>query len=198
MTEKQQLRIIAKIKKLKAELAADKKRWGGYYDDSRGLRYVPPHLYIQLADYSGGMRYMNWFAKNFSDDMGFPEFLFEWTIILFKNGKMKQAEKKAFETFCRNIYVFDKFFGKELIPIDLPERSNIESIDYINSSFEYDHRQAGMTEFAAWLNSFLQTQKFRRCSSQLLEARIQLKNEHDKDKRWALIRMAGQLAQEFD
>jgi len=44
MTPKQEERTRSKIKMIKAELAADKKRWGGYYDDSRGLRYLPPAL----------------------------------------------------------------------------------------------------------------------------------------------------------
>ena len=38
MTEKQAEKLQLKIKKIKAELAADKRRWGGFYDDSRGLR----------------------------------------------------------------------------------------------------------------------------------------------------------------
>jgi hypothetical protein len=57
MTPKQEDRIRTKIKRIKAELAADKKRWEGYYDDSRGLRYLLPALYLKLEDYSGGLRY---------------------------------------------------------------------------------------------------------------------------------------------
>jgi len=68
MTPKQQARLQNKIKKIKSALAADKKHWGGYYHDGGGLRYLPPGLYIQLEDYSGGLRYLNWFKKNFPDD----------------------------------------------------------------------------------------------------------------------------------
>jgi len=42
MTPKQEERIRNKIARIRKELAADKKRWGGFYDDSRGLRYLPP------------------------------------------------------------------------------------------------------------------------------------------------------------
>ena len=94
MTEKQAEKIQLKIKKIEAELAADKRRWGGFYDDSRGVRYLPTELYVKLQDWNGGLRYMRWFEKNFPDDIGFPDFLFEWTIILFKKGKLKEAEKK--------------------------------------------------------------------------------------------------------
>ena len=102
MTPKQAERIQEKITKMKKELAADKRRWGGFYDDSRGLRYLPPALYIKLGDYSGAKRYFNWFAKNFPDDMGYPVFLFEWTLTLFKTQKMAEAEQKAQETYRAN------------------------------------------------------------------------------------------------
>ena len=74
ITPQQRERVEAKIAKIKAALAADKKRWGGYYDDSAGLRYAPPALFIQIQDFTGGLRYIRWFYKNFPDDAGFPIF----------------------------------------------------------------------------------------------------------------------------
>lgn len=114
MTEKQQERIRLKIKKIKSELATDKKRWGGFYDDSRGLRYLSLEYYIKLKDYSGSKRYLNWFYKNFPDDGGFPEFLFECSIILFYSGKLKDAQRQLFETFTSNTYVIDNFLGNPI------------------------------------------------------------------------------------
>ncbi len=61
MTPKQEERIRIKIARIRKELAADKKRWGGFYDDSRGLRYLPPEQFIKLKDYKGGLRYLRWF-----------------------------------------------------------------------------------------------------------------------------------------
>jgi hypothetical protein len=54
-----------------------------------------------LQDYKEAMRYFNWFHKNLDDDSGYPTFLFEWTLKLFKNGKLNEAEKKALETFSQ-------------------------------------------------------------------------------------------------
>lgn len=109
MTPKQAERIQAKITKIKKELAADKRRWGGFYDDSRGLRYLSPTLYLKLEDYTGVLRHFNWFAKNFPDDMGCPIFLFEWTITLFKTKKIALAEQKAMETFQANTHLLNAF-----------------------------------------------------------------------------------------
>ncbi|WP_241910479.1 hypothetical protein [Pseudotamlana carrageenivorans] len=89
MTPKQVERIQNKIKKIKKELAADKKHWGGYYHDGRGLRYLPPALYLKINDYTGALRYFNWFNKNFPEDSCYPIFMFEWTMTLFKRKKLK-------------------------------------------------------------------------------------------------------------
>ena len=53
MAPKQIEKIQNKIAKIKRALAADKRQWG-CYDDSRGLRYLPPALYLKLQDYRGG------------------------------------------------------------------------------------------------------------------------------------------------
>ncbi len=82
MTPKQTERLRKKITAIRRTLAAEKRKFG-CYDDGRGLRYLPTKYYIQLADYKGGLTYTRWFQKNFPDDCGFPDFLFEWTILLF-------------------------------------------------------------------------------------------------------------------
>jgi hypothetical protein len=195
VTPKQEERIKAKIKRIKAELAADKKRWGGYYDDSRGLRYLPPSLYIQLGDFSGGLRYINWFHKNFPDDSGFPDFLFECTIILFKTNKLKEAEKKAFKTFCSNTYLFDKFFGRPIVPIDKYEYSNIDIPTYCDN-FTYSSGQADLADFSDWLTKYLATEKFVTLSAKFIAIYIKLKTESDSETRGHLLRQSRQLEDE--
>src|SRR6266542_3206172 len=83
MTPRQTERIKKKVADIKRTLANEKKKLGGY-DDSRGLRYLPTKFFIQLQDFQSGLTYTKWFQNNFLDDIGFPDFLFEWTIILFK------------------------------------------------------------------------------------------------------------------
>src|SRR5438876_962575 len=131
MTPKQILRTQKKISGIRRVLAAEKRTFG-CYDDSRGLRYLPTRLYVKIQDYSGGLIYTRWFRKNFPDDIGFPEFLFEWTIILFKMNKLKDAEKKAFQTFCSNTYLFDKYFGKPIVRIEKYEGSNVGEPEFLN------------------------------------------------------------------
>ena len=146
MTPKQIERMKEKIKRLKAALARDKREWGGEYHDGQGIRYLIPKYYIKLEDYKGGQRYFNWFKKNFPGDAGFPDFLFEWTIVLFMSNKMKEAERKLFETFSANTYIIDKFLGEEIMPLVKWEGSNLESSDFTNY-FNYAADDADLKEF---------------------------------------------------
>ena len=195
MTEKQGARLQNTIKSIKATLAAEKKRFGGY-DDSRGLRYLPPQYYLQLGDYKGGATYFKWFEQNFPDDGGWPDFLFEWTVVLFKIGKTKEAEKKAFATYCSNTYVFDKFFGHPMVPIKKYEGSNIQQPDYTRY-FTYTAAQPQLADFADWLRAFLASERFITARDAWLRIAIQLKTEPVGPTRTALVVESRQIEEGF-
>ncbi|GDX48567.1 hypothetical protein LBMAG25_13850 [Bacteroidota bacterium] len=175
MTPKQIERIQTKIATIKRALAAEKKQWG-CYDDSRGLRYLPPALYLKLQDYKGAMRYFNWFHKNFDDDAGYPMFLFEWTITLFKNGKRKEAEKMALETFFSNTYLIDKFLGKELLNLNISEHSNWENASLV-ADLIYKHSDAALQDFTEWLSDFVISERFYQYANEFIDIERKLKTE---------------------
>jgi hypothetical protein len=132
MTPKQQERLKNKIKLIKSELAKDKKIWGGQYHDGRGLRYLPTSLYIQLDDISGGLRYVNWFDKNFQDDIGSSLYIFESILILYKSKKIKEAEHK-FKMYKNELeYILELYFKNEVDKNFVYEFDKEELIDYSN------------------------------------------------------------------
>jgi len=118
-------------------------------------------------------------------------------MILFKSGRLKEAEKKAFQTFCRNTYIFDKFFNKEIIPIDKWEGSNLEVAEFIKSSFHYIHSQDNLTDFSEWLDKFIKSEKFIQLSNKLIDINRRLNDEKDSETRWYLISQTRQLEDEF-
>jgi len=193
MTPKQEEKIKNKIKQIKAALAADKKHWGGCHHDGQGLRYLPPRYYIQLGDFTGGLRYLNWFDKNFPDDAGFPDFLFEWTIVLFKTGRLHEAAKKAFQAFTRNTYLFDKFSGRPIVPIDKWEGSNLEEPDFAINYLDYSNKQDNLADFAEWLDKLTQTEIFLELTGKYLDIQKRLKYERDVEARGILTNQARQL-----
>ena len=170
MTPKQAERTKAKITQIKKELAADKRRWGGFYDDSRRLRYLPPALYIKLGDYSGANRYFNWFDKNFPDDMGYPIFLFEWTLTLFKTRKITLAEQKALRTFQANTYLLNAFLQRPPHSQNIREWSNWESQE-LAVDLPYTKTDKELVDFAEWLEAFMDSEKFQQFTEDFFASR---------------------------
>ena len=171
MTDKQIERVKAKIVKFKKALAADKKYWGGQYHDGQGIRYMLPEQFIKIKDYKGGLRYINWFDKNFPDDSGYPIFLFECSYIFYKCDKLIEAENKAHHTFFSNTYLFDKFLGKEPLRLDKNESSNWE-YECLVDNFAYSsmgHQE--FIEFASWLEKVLSSRRFLDKANKFIEIR---------------------------
>ncbi|MFC2132344.1 hypothetical protein ACFLRG_00950, partial [Bacteroidota bacterium] len=189
-------RIIDKIKKIKKALAADKKHWGGYYHDGRGLRYLQPELFLKLKDYKGASNYFRWFEKNFPDDCCYPIFLLEWTITLFKVGKIKEAEKKALKTFMSNTYLFDKFLEKELLHFDKYEGSGWEGEELTND-LSYSKEQEDIQDFVEWIIDFLKSDKFYKIANEFIEIGIKLKTEPTGKKRTELVNREYSLLDDY-
>lgn len=159
MTLKQTERIQTKIAKIKKALAADKKRWGGFYDDSRGLRYLVPELYLKIQDYSGALRYFNWFNKNFPEDSGYPVFLFEWAITLFKKGNIKAAKAKIIETDLANAWIIPTFLQVENSRQSSKTFSSWEAQD-VAEGMGYSTTDDELSDFSEWLNDFVSSAEF--------------------------------------
>jgi hypothetical protein len=193
MTEKQKERVRNKIAKIRKELAADKKRWGGYHDDSRGLRYMPPALFVKLRDYKGGLRYLRWFDRAFPDESGYPLFLFEWTLILFKTGNLKEAEKKACQTFFSNSYFLHKFLGIEVESLIESKNSNPE----LAGNLIYSKDDPELIEFCAWLDSLLKSEKFKQFAKELTDIENKLETESTGQMRSALVKRRYALIDEL-
>jgi hypothetical protein len=192
MTEKQIERIRTKITRVKRELTADKKHWGGYYHDGGGLRYMVPNLYLKIRDFKGAMNYFRWFAKNFPDDICDGEFLLEWSLTLFKLGKIEDARQKVTDTYFSDTRVLNKFFGREVTMVD----ETIDSYERDWSAVQvlgYSAEEKDWADFAVWLEGLLTSEPFLSLSKEYLEIQMQLQAESDPAKRSNLRDIKGSL-----
>ena len=194
MTPKQIVKLKKKITDIKRILAAEKRKFGAY-DDSRGLRYLPTGYFVQLGDYQGGLAYIKWFYKNFPDDGGLPEFLFDSAILLFKIGRLDEATSAAFQTFCSNPYWIDHFFGRPRAPLNIWHSSNLMQVEY-TQELTYTSDQPDLLDFSDWLRKLITTEDFTRRSSRYVEIYRLLKTETDKESRRRLVLEAFQLQRE--
>lgn len=186
MTDKQIDKVIARIAKLKKELADDKRKWGGEHHDGRGIRYVITEQYLKIQDYKGGLKYLNWFDKYFPDDSGYPIFLFESAFILFKCNKLKDAEKKVHRTFFSNTYLLDKFLGNEPLRIEKNESSNWENESWLKY-FYYSSKSPEFSEFVIWLNEILNSRSFLDKANEFIEIEVKLISEQVGPARTKLV-----------
>lgn len=191
MTPKQTQRLIKKIADIKRALAAEKRKFGGY-DDSRGLRYLPTRYYLQLQDYKGGLAYTRWFAKTFPDDIGFPDFLFEWAVLLYKGGKLDLAKAKIWQTFYANTYVLDKFLGHPIQPLPKYEWTNMAQAGF-TEYFTYSYQQVDLLDFSQWLAEFMASESFTTRKARYLIIYQRLLVEEDLEIRSYLRKEADQL-----
>ncbi len=192
MTPKQIERVKTKILKIKKALAADKKHWGGCYHDGRGLRYLPPEQYLKIQDYTGALRYFNWFNKNFPEDACYPLFLLEWTITLFMTKRVKQAEHKLIQTFMSNTYIIDKFLNRDFKCFDKTEGSNWE-FESLVEGLPYSKKQSELIHFTSWLEKFILTDQFLVPTNKFIEISILLKKETDFETRFNLINQKNKI-----
>ena len=185
MTDKQKEKIRDKIKKVKQTLAAEKRKFGGF-DDSRGLRYLPTGLYVKIGDFDGGLKYLKWFKKNFPNDIGFPGFLFESTVILFKAGNLRKAEDYALRTYFSNTFLLDKYFTRKLKRLDKKVSISFQREEYIDN-FDYRHDQDDLLDFSDWLNKFNQSDRFVKTTKEFDEIEKQLETAPVGKRRTQLV-----------
>lgn len=195
MTPKQIERIQKKIRSIRASLAAERRRLGGY-DDSGGRRYLPPGLYLKIGDYKGGMTYFRWFAKNFPDDIGMPDFLFEWTVVLFKVGKLNEASRKARETYFSNTYLLDSFLGRSLDTTQREEWSDFAKVDFLQY-FSYSSDDVELADFLEWLEVGYDSEAFRSLRERFLHVNRLILDCENRAERVKLLAVLRRMKEEF-
>lgn len=155
---------------------------------------MPAGYFVQLGDFAGGLAYLKWFDKNFPNDRGFPEFLFESAIIFFKSGRTQEAANRALRTFYSNPYWIDRFFSRSLTPLDIRHSSNLTTVEY-TAALTYSNMQPDLSDFAAWLRVLTVSEDFICCCTRYIDIYRRLKTETDKEARRLLVQEAFQLEQ---
>ena len=191
MTEKQIQRIQKTIKIYRARLAAEKRRFGGYFDNG-GTRYIIPEFYLQIEDYKGALIYFRWFSKAFPDDCGFPSFNLFWTITLFQNNKIKEAVKKAYATAFSNTYLIDLICGKKPVQLDKSELSGSEDLKYAIQI--HDGCVNLLTaDFISWISSLSETVDFKKNLNLYISLQKLIKDEPSGPARTRLLNESHKL-----
>ncbi len=181
MTEQQRQRIEKKIKKIHAGLKAEKRKFGGYFDN-QGNRYTIGVLYADIKDYKGLIKYYKWFNKAFPDDIGFPELHLAWIIAGIKENKLEMVKNHLPKLEEINSYIIPKIVGKKVLQVDKWEGMNLSTEEYADSVI--DRSKSWMDEeVIKKLETVTSNEKYQFYKKKVIECDIKLKEEEDVSQR---------------
>jgi hypothetical protein len=175
MDEKQIERIKDNIKKYRARLASEKRRFGGYFDNG-GIRYEIPELYLQLGDFKGALSYFIWFTREFPDDIGTPYFNLFWSCTLYQNKRDTDAVRLVYKTAFSNTYLLNLICKKEGIHIDKSEPGGYEKISYAREITEWCDKLL-TKDFKSWLCKLIETEGFKADMNRFISLQKLIKDE---------------------
>jgi hypothetical protein len=195
MTERQIERIKKTIKVYRARLAAEK-RLHGDYDDSPGLRYIIPELYLKISDYKGALVYFRWFSKAFPDDIGFPDFNLFWSATLFENNKIPEAIQKAYETAFSNTYLLELIAGRDPVQLDKSESIGYENLEYAKQVYK-DCINLTTREFQIWISNLSGFDDFKANLNKFVSIQKLIKDEPVGPMRTGLIQESNKFERQL-
>ena len=187
MTEKQIERVRLSIKKHRAVLTAEKRKFGGFFDN-RAIRYHIANLYMKIADYKGTITYKRWFDKNFPEDIGSPLLSLHWSIAYYELGKIKEAKIYTIDTALQNIYLHELLLDRKVKHIDMYEfgRDMLEHAQLIRK----EYGKEATDSYLNWLSAFIETDEYKEPINKFIELSKLLKDEENHDRR---IELHGEI-----
>jgi len=188
---KEPRKINERIKRYERELKKEYQRFGAY-DDGSGKRYLLGPLYLLGGDVPGALKSFEWFAQNFSDDIGDPMHYLSWTLALYRSGDLAAATRKLRQTMLSNLYVIPHILGLEQAVLDIWHASNLDQKDYVASIPAEIYAlwdEAALT----WAKDTYHRPEVRQVRERYIEIYRQLKSEPRGLKRSQLVKEAFEL-----
>ena len=174
--------ISNRITKIRSQLSAFKREYGGH-DDSGGARYYLFYLYFLLGDNRRSSEYMRWFEKEFPDDSGEPFVLLCWALML--HGMNKDGDFILARTMLSNVYLLPHLLGEEM-PEEVPHSSNWAQQDFLEYMPERV-REAITEDDLTWIRERYYSDRFQKVLTRHIEIEQELESVPRGERRSALV-----------
>ena len=184
MTERQIDKIKLSIKRHRALLAAEKRKFGGF-DDSAGRRYYIADLYMRISDYKGAITYKRWFDKNFPDDIGGPMLSLYWSIAYYELGRIPETKIYTIDTAFQNVYLHGLLLDLEVSWIDMYEHG-YDMLGFAQSMIK-PCKKVATQPYLDWLSTFMDTDDYKGPVNKFIALNKLLKDEDNRNKRIVLL-----------
>ncbi|MFC2085091.1 hypothetical protein ACFLS9_08545 [Bacteroidota bacterium] len=167
--------IKKRIEKYEKLLKAEKKKFG-FIHDRAGLRYDIGPLYLLMDDINGSLKSFRWFQKNFPDDCGDPSQYLCWTLALFKNDNIIEAENKLIITMLQNLYLIPHILGNDQPVYNMWHSSNVEEKEYLEY-LPVEYVQLWDEKSKSWLRNIYFGERCKLYRKRFIEINNQLQEE---------------------
>lgn len=191
-------KLKSRISSYKSALNKEKKTYG-YINDGGGKRYLLFSLYFVLNDLKKSENYFEWYATEFSDDVGEPIQKLCWALSLHRMGKVKEAKLKLAELMLSNLYIIPKIINKKVKEYDIWHSSSDADIDYIDY-LPQEVRTSIQQSEVDWMKTLYESLEFQRIRKRYIEIFHELQNVKEIGARRVLLdesyTLLNQLAEE--
>jgi hypothetical protein len=184
-------KVRTRIRRYERSLRQEQERFG-HIGGGYGKRYLLGPLYLLMGDTDGVLQSYTWFDQTFAGDSDEPLHLLCWALVLYRVGKLNQAEAKLRQTMLSNVYLVPHLLGMEQEVIEMWHPSNLAYKSYVacipESTFHLWEPPA-----IQWANTVYHNESTRRVRERYIELYTQLKKEPRGPRRSELLEEACQL-----
>jgi hypothetical protein len=188
---KTEKKLKSQISSYRSSLLKEKKKFG-FVDDGQGKRYLLFTFYFVLNDIEETKEYIEWYEKEFSDDMGEPIQKLCWALSLRRMDNEAGARKMLAETMLLNLYLIPKLLDQQIAEYDIWQLSSDGHIGYA----DYIPKEviSSITDAETqWLRQQYDSLEFRRIRNRYIDIYGKLKNTKEIDERTRLLEESHSL-----
>ncbi|MCG6863191.1 MAG: hypothetical protein LJE70_18275 [Chromatiaceae bacterium] len=188
---KTEKKLKSQISSYRSSLLKEKKKFG-FVDDGQGKRYLLFTFYFVLNDIEETKEYIEWYEKEFSDDMGEPIQKLCWALSLRRMDNEAGARKMLAETMLSNLYLIPKLLDQQIAEYDIWQLSSDGHIGYA----DYIPKEviSSITDAETqWLRQQYDSLEFRRIRNRYIDIYGKLKNTKEIDERTRLLEESHSL-----
>jgi len=180
----QQKKYRDRANRARRELFKEKEKFGAISDGS-GKRYRVCVYFVLSGAPEKAAEFLEWFEKEFADDVGEPAFLLYAALAYYRIGSLGKARRFLLDAMLSNIYLLPYLFSRPLPKQDMWHSSNWAQPDYIGEIEEL--LEEPTSQEREWLKEQFEDKLFTNVRNKYIETFRVLQHADDFDTRSSIL-----------
>lgn len=184
MLTDEQKKYRDRANRARRELLKEKEKFGAISDGS-GKRYRVCVYFVLSGAPEKAAEFLDWFEKEFPDDVGEPAFLLYSALAYYRVGSLGKAQGYLLDTMLSNIYLLPHLFSRPMPKQDMWHSSNWAQPDYIEEIEEF--LEGPTSQEREWLKGQFDDEFFTNVRNKYIETFRALQHADDFDTRSSIL-----------